>query len=146
MDLCRLCLESPENDFSSSVPLFALDSDYTILEMENGKKITIADALRYIDLDLNVPPNEDPAAEAKEEEVKKKKEDDNGETADEEPAAPKPVIDPEEDSVLPKVSRLTAATAADNQQFHFRICVRRVWRSCKLPTSSSSDARRTETT
>lgn len=49
-DLCRLCLESAADD----VPMYELQSDFPILQMESGQNITIQDALSYISLDIKV--------------------------------------------------------------------------------------------
>jgi hypothetical protein len=52
--MCRFCL-SPESDEKA---LFALDLQMSILEMGNGEKVTISDALNFINLDLAIPNEE----------------------------------------------------------------------------------------
>jgi hypothetical protein len=47
-ELCRLCLEVSDQ-------LYSLDSDFCILVMESGASVTIADALRYLDMDVKIP-------------------------------------------------------------------------------------------
>lgn len=46
--LCRLCLEESET-------LFRLDSDFNILILDSGASVTIADALKYLDLNILIP-------------------------------------------------------------------------------------------
>lgn len=46
--LCRLCMEEGES-------LYRLDSDFSILVLDSGATVTIADALKYLDLNILIP-------------------------------------------------------------------------------------------
>jgi hypothetical protein len=48
--------------------IFPLDMEMTILELADGGKITVGDALKYINLDIVVPPIETPKEEGSEDE------------------------------------------------------------------------------
>ena len=85
-ELCRLCLDSSEM-------LYKLESDFCILVMESGDSVTIADAMKYLAMEIKIMP-ELPEA-PKPEEIE-------DESDDEENDEPKP--DPENDPNLPKVS------------------------------------------
>lgn len=73
--------------------LYGLDSDFCILVMESGESVTIADAMKYLNMDLKIAP-EDTESE--------KAEDAQENSDDEENPEPKPVLD--DDPNLPKVS------------------------------------------
>lgn len=84
-ELCRLCLDSSEM-------LYKLESDFCILVLDSGDNVTIADAMKYLAMEIKILP-EVPEAE-------KPEEDENiSEDENEEPKA-----DPEDDPNLPKVS------------------------------------------
>lgn len=51
--MCRFCLESTEEK-----TFYPLDLEMSILEMGSGTKVTIGDALKYIDLEVIVPSSE----------------------------------------------------------------------------------------
>lgn len=50
MQQCRLCLNEPDEN-----SLYALDFEMTILELADGGKVTVGDALKYINLEILVP-------------------------------------------------------------------------------------------
>jgi hypothetical protein len=85
-ELCRLCLETSEQ-------LYNLDSDFCILVMESGASVTIADALKYLDMDLKIPAEKEKSETALLEE-------ENEVDDDVEPKPPNADDDPN----LPKVS------------------------------------------
>lgn len=87
--LCRLCLDPSEL-------LYKLDSDFCILVMESGASVTIADAMKYLDLDIKIAP------ELKEE----KNEDEDQKSEDEENQEPDLDKD-DDDSSLPKVNTMS---------------------------------------
>lgn len=53
--MCRFCLSQQDSEEKA---LFPLDLQMSILEMGNGEKVTISDALKYIDLDVIIPADE----------------------------------------------------------------------------------------
>lgn len=72
--------------------LYGLDSDFCILVMESGASVTIADAMKYLSMDLKIAPTVDPEGENADDAVN---------SEGEENAEPKPMID--DDPNLPKV-------------------------------------------
>lgn len=51
--MCRFCLDSQEEK-----TFYPLEMEMSILEMGSGSKVTIADALKYIELDIIIPSSE----------------------------------------------------------------------------------------
>lgn len=47
-ELCRLCLDQSDQ-------LYNLDSDFCILVMESGASVTIADAMKYLAMEIKIP-------------------------------------------------------------------------------------------
>jgi len=80
----RLCLDSSEM-------LYKLESDFCILVLDSGENVTIADAMKYLAMEIKILPESGTEAE-KPEEDENMSEDENEE--------PKP--DPEDDPNLPK--------------------------------------------
>jgi hypothetical protein len=66
-----LCLCEPETE--EDAPLYDLDFGMTILELAGGGKVTVGDALKYINLDIIVP--EKLETEEEEEEIEERVDD-----------------------------------------------------------------------
>lgn len=82
-----MCLEESEQ-------LYKLDSDFCILVMESGASVTIADAMKYLDMDVKIAPEKAPQPETS---AAEENEDDP------ESDEPKPQEE-DDDPGLPKVS------------------------------------------
>lgn len=74
-----------------SEQLYKLDSDFCILVMESGASVTIADALKYLAMDIKIAP-----------EIKDDEDEEDQKSEDEENNEPDP--DKDDDSNLPKVN------------------------------------------
>lgn len=70
--------------------LYKLDSDFCILVMESGASVTIADAMKYLELDIKIPEEKPEAEEAAS--VKSETDD-----------SPEPKLVNDDDPNLPKV-------------------------------------------
>lgn len=85
-EICRLCLEP-------SSELYNLESDFCILVLESGASVTIADALKYLDMNLKIPmEKEKPETAEDENEVEPEN---NSESN---------ILESDDDPSLPKVS------------------------------------------
>lgn len=80
-ELCRLCLDPSEIQYK-------LESDFCILVMESGDSVTIADAMKFLGIEIKILRNSD---------------ENENKSEDEENHEPKQ--DPENDPNLPKVLR-----------------------------------------
>lgn len=86
---------------------YKLDSDFSILVMENGKSITIGEAINYLSLDIKIPPF-------------KSENEENAEYDDEdEDSEHKHHID--DDPNLPKVSIFTHQTSLETNNHEFSL-------------------------
>lgn len=85
-ELCRLCLEPSDQ-------LYDLDSDFCILVMESGASVTIADALKYLEMDVKIPAEKLLLAETSsaedENEVDQENEEPKAQYEDDDPNLPK---------------------------------------------------------
>ncbi|CAG9802827.1 unnamed protein product [Chironomus riparius] len=78
-DMCRFCLDSTEEK-----TFYPLDLEMSILEMGSGTKVTIGDALKYIEMDVMIPSNETKTQKSEQSEAEDTEEESNEKASEEE--------------------------------------------------------------